>query len=173
MQLNRGYFLTKCQLVYQLLLGKKKKEVVMTNVIRVREWADLLPERFSNLVDRLFNEAVSNFSRLNTFMPNVDIVETDSAYEIHVAVPGLKKEDFKVEVSEGRLTISGERKFEKEEKGRTYHKVETQYGSFSRYFFLPEDVKAEGITAEYVDGILKVALPKDEKKAVAQRIEVK
>jgi HSP20 family protein len=154
-----------------------KKEVPMANVVKLLDWTETLPERMRTLqevVERMFNETASNFTRMETFVPRVDIVETDKEYAIHLAVPGMKKEDFKIEVSEGRLVVSGERKFQKEEGDKkTYHRVETQYGAFLRTFLLPEDVKPEGITAEYVDGILKVSLPKDEKKAQAVRIEVK
>jgi HSP20 family protein len=153
-----------------------KMEVPMASIVKLLDWTETLPERMRTLqevVERMFNETVSNFTRMETFVPRVDIVETDKAYEIHLAVPGMKKEDFKVEVSEGRLVISGERKFQKEEGDKkTYHRVETQYGSFLRTFLLPEDVKQEGITAEYTDGILKVTLPKDEKKAQVTRITV-
>ncbi len=155
----------------------QKKEVPMTSLVRLMDWTESLPERMRTLqdvVERMFSETASNFTRLETFVPRVDVVETDTAYEIHVAAPGMKKEDFKVELTEGRLTVSGERKFHKEEGDKkTYHRVETQYGSFMRSFFLPDDVRAEGISAEYVDGILKLHLPKDEKKAQVARIEVK
>ncbi|MCX7606473.1 MAG: Hsp20/alpha crystallin family protein [Bacteroidia bacterium] len=141
------------------------------------DWTETLPERMRTLqevVERMFNETASNFTRLETFVPRVDIVETDKSYEIHVAAPGMKREDFKVELTEGRLTVSGERKFQKEEGDKkTYHRVETQYGSFMRSFLLPDDVKADSISAEYADGILKLHLPKDEKKAQSARIEVK
>ncbi|MCS6790688.1 MAG: Hsp20/alpha crystallin family protein [Bacteroidia bacterium] len=149
----------------------------MSNLVRLMDWTESLPERMrtmQELVERMFNETASNFTRMETFMPRVDVVETDKAYEIHLAVPGMKKEDFKVELTEGRLTVSGERKFQKEEGDKkTFHRVETQYGSFMRSFLLPDDVKAEAITAEYSDGILKLNLPKDEKKAQVARIEVK
>jgi len=148
----------------------------MTNIVRMLDWTETLPERMRALqevVERMLNETMSNFTRMETFVPRADIVETDKAYEIHLAVPGMKKEDFKIEVSEGRLVISGERKFQREEgEKKTYHRVETQYGAFLRTFLLPEDVKMEGITAEYTDGILKVTLPKDEKKAQVVRVAV-
>lgn len=154
-----------------------KKEVPMSSLVRLMDWTESLPERvrtMQELMERMFNETASNFTRLETFVPRVDIVEADKSYEIHVAAPGMKKEDFKVELTEGRLTVSGERKFHKEEGDKkTYHRVETQYGSFMRSFILPEDVKVDAISAEYTDGILKLHLPKDEKKAQVARIEVK
>lgn len=155
----------------------KKKEVPMSSLVRLMDWTESLPERFrtmQEMIERMFNETASNFTRLDTFVPRVDIVETDKSYEIHLAAPGMKKEDFKVELTEGRLTVSGERKFQKEEGDKkTYHRVETQYGSFMRSFILPDDVKVDSISAEYTDGILKLYLPKDEKKAQVARIEVK
>lgn len=154
-----------------------QKEKPMSSLVRLMDWTESLPERFramQELVERMFNETASNFTRMESFVPRVDVVETDKAYEIHIAVPGMKKEDFKVELTEGRLTVSGERKFQKEEGDKkTYHRVETQYGSFMRSFLLPDDVKADAVSAEYVDGILKLYLPKDEKKAQVARIEVK
>lgn len=157
-------------------MNTTKKEVPMTSIVRLMDWTESLPERMRNLqeiVERMINETASNFTRLDTFVPRVDIVETDKAYEIHLAAPGMKKEDFKVELSEGRLVISGERKFQREEGDKkTYHRVETQYGSFLRSFLLLEDIRPEGISAEYTDGILKVTLPKDEKKAQVTRIAV-
>lgn len=155
----------------------QKKEVPMSSLVRLMDWTESLPERFrtmQEMIERMFNETASNFTRLDTFVPRVDIVETDKSYEIHLAAPGMKKEDFKVELTEGRLTVSGERKFQKEEGDKkTYHRVETQYGSFMRSFILPDDVKVDSISAEYTDGILKLYLPKDEKKAQVARIEVK
>ncbi|MCS6895267.1 MAG: Hsp20/alpha crystallin family protein [Bacteroidia bacterium] len=149
----------------------------MSSIVRLMDWTESLPERFrtmQELVERMFNETASNFTRMETFVPRVDVVETEKSYEIHVAAPGMKKEDFKVELTEGRLTVSGERKFQKEEGDKkTYHRVETQYGSFMRSFLLPDDVKVDAISAEYTDGILKLHLPKDEKKAQVARIEVK
>ncbi|MCS7188641.1 MAG: Hsp20/alpha crystallin family protein [Bacteroidia bacterium] len=149
----------------------------MSSLVRLMDWTETLPERMRSIqemIERMFNETASNFTRLETFVPRVDIVETEKEYEIHVAAPGMKKEDFKVELSEGRLTVSGERKFFREEGDkRTYHRMETQYGSFTRSFIIPEDVKIEAITAEYKDGILVLSLPKDEKKAQVARIEVK
>ncbi len=157
-------------------MNTTKKEVPMTSIVKLMDWTESLPERMRTLqevVERMISETASNFTRLETFVPRVDIVEAEKGYEIHVAAPGMKKEDFKVELSEGRLVISGERKFQKEEGDKkTYHRVETQYGSFLRSFILPEDIRVDGIAAEYTDGILKISLPKDEKKAQVTRINI-
>ncbi len=83
---------------------------------------------------------------------------------MQLAVPGVKKEDFKVELDQDRLTISGERKLSKETGNDHFRSIETQYGSFSRTFVLPDDIDGKKIEAKYEDGILRVIVPKDEKK---------
>ena len=104
--------------------------------------------------------------------PVVDIVEDDNEYLIKAELPEVKKEDVKVTVQDDVLTISGERMFEKEEKGRKYHRMERAYGSFARSFTLPEDADGEKVAAEFKDGVLKVHLPKAE-QAKPKSIEVK
>jgi HSP20 family protein len=102
----------------------------------------------------------------------VDIVENDKAYEIHVAVPGMNKEDFKLDLNDNFLTVSGERKFTKEQKEKNFHSIETQFGTFSRSFALPENVDAAKINAKYNNGILEINVPKDEKKTLKTTIAV-
>jgi len=104
--------------------------------------------------------------------PLVDISEDDKEYLIKAELPDIKKEDIKLSVHDNVLSISGERKYEKEEKGKKYHRVERAYGSFLRSFTLPEDADASTVAAESKDGILKVHLPKSE-KAKPKSIEVK
>ena len=104
--------------------------------------------------------------------PLVDISEDDKEYRIKAELPDVKKEDVKVSAQEGTLTIMGERKFEKEEKGRKYHRVERAYGSFGRSFSLPDDASPAKVNAEFKDGVLTVHLVKDE-KAKPQHVEVK
>jgi HSP20 family protein len=97
------------------------------------------------------------------WMPTVDISETDSEYLIKAELPEVKKEDVKVTVENGVLTLQGERRQEKEEKGKKYHRVERSYGSFVRSFTLPESVDEGAVKAEYKDGMLNLHLPKTEK----------
>ncbi|MGD0351542.1 MAG: Hsp20/alpha crystallin family protein [Verrucomicrobiota bacterium] len=104
--------------------------------------------------------------------PLVDISEDDQEYLIKAELPDVKKEDVKVTAQEGTLTIMGERKFEKEEKGRRYHRVERAYGTFGRSFSLPDDASPAKVSAEFKDGVLTVHLVKD-KKAKPQQVEVK
>lgn len=110
---------------------------------------------------------------LADFTPAVDIVEKDKEYLVKAQLPGVKKENVKVELLNGVLTITGERRYEKEEKDEKVHRVETAYGGFTRTFVVPEDVLAEKIAAEYKDGILAVHLPKtDIKKPATKAIKV-
>jgi len=104
--------------------------------------------------------------------PLVDISEDDTEYLIKAELPEVKKENVKVTAEEGTLTITGERKFEKEEKNKKYHRVERAYGSFVRNFSLPDDASPAKVSAEFKDGVLTVHLGKTE-KAKPQQIEVK
>ena len=104
--------------------------------------------------------------------PLVDITEDDKEYLIKAELPEVKKDDVKVTVENGVLSITGERKFEKEEKGRKYHRVERAYGNFVRSFTLPDDADANKVNAEFRDGVLKVHVAKSE-AAKPKQIEVK
>jgi HSP20 family protein len=132
---------------------------------------DYVPATFSSLIDRFFNDTMTR-SGGSSFQPRVDIVENEKAYELHVAVPGMNKEDFQIEMKDNFLTVSGERKFTDERKDANWHSIETQYGSFSRSFSLPENVETSKIAAKYNNGILEVSIPKDEKKALKTTIKV-
>ena len=104
--------------------------------------------------------------------PLVDITEDDKEYLITAELPELKKEDVKVTVEHGVLGISGERKFEKEEKHKKYHRLERAYGSFLRSFTVPDDADATNINAEFKDGVLRVHLRKSE-SAKPKAIDIK
>lgn len=104
--------------------------------------------------------------------PTVDISETDAEYAIKAELPEVKKEDVKVTVEDGVLTLQGERKQEKEEKGKKYHRIERSYGRFVRSFTLPDTVDESKVKAEYTDGVLHLHLPKSE-KAKPKQIDVK
>ena len=104
--------------------------------------------------------------------PLVDITEDEKEYLIKAELPEVKKDDVKVSVQDGILTIAGERKSEKEEKNKKFHRVEWAYGSFSRSFTLPEDADADKVAGDFKDGVLKVHVPKSE-KAKPKKIEVK
>ena len=126
-------------------------------------------EDMSERLNRVFarpamrNNAGKENLTVADWMPVVDISETDGEYLIKAELPEVKKEDVKVTVEEGVLTIQGERRQEKEEKGKRYHRVERSYGSFVRSFTLPESVDEGGVKAEYKEGVLHLHLPKSEK----------
>lgn len=109
---------------------------------------------------------------LAEWAPLIDVSEDDKEYVIKAELPEVKREEVKVNVKDGVLSISGERKFEKEEKGKKYHRIERSYGSFLRSFTVPEGTNPDKVTAEFKDGVLKVHLPKDE-KAQPKTVEVK
>ncbi|MBS4071700.1 MAG: Hsp20/alpha crystallin family protein [Algoriphagus sp.] len=140
-------------------------------LVRYNHLDPQIPASFSGMLDRLFSESMS--AALKQFTPAVDIAEDEKSYSLHLAVPGVKKSDFKISLVDGKLTVSGERKMEEKREGKTYHGLETQYGSFSRSFFLPEDVLTDQIEASYENGILILNLPKREKKLAKAIIEVK
>ena len=104
--------------------------------------------------------------------PLVDISEDDKEYLIKAELPDMKKEDVRLTVEDDVLSISGDRKFEKEEKGRKYHRIERAYGSFLRSFSLSEDADGRNVTADFKDGVLQVHLPKSV-KAKPKAVEIK
>ena len=110
--------------------------------------------------------------KLPDWSPLVDITEDDHEYLFKADLPEMKKEDVKVTVENGILSISGERKVEKEEKKKKYHRIERTYGSFERTFMVPEDAEIAKMAAEFKDGVLKVHLPKSP-TAKPKTIEVK
>lgn len=103
--------------------------------------------------------------------PLVDITEDEKEYLVKAELPELKKEEIKISVHDDVLSVSGERKYEQEEQGKKYHRVERAYGSFMRSFTLPENADGSKVTAEYKDGVLHIHLPKLE-KAKPKAIEV-
>jgi HSP20 family protein len=123
----------------------------------------MMARDMEQMLNEFFNRDGWGQNALSNFEPQVNIAETSDGYEFSVDVPGINPEDVKVEYYDGQLTISGERKEEKEEKGKTYHRVETSYGSFHRSFALPGAVDEGKITANVVNGVLKVTLPKSQK----------
>lgn len=125
-----------------------------------------MSKRFSDMMDEFFNDAVN--TRRDNFVPSIDIAETDDQFQIAVELPGMKKDDILVNLENGRLSISGERSFKDEEKGKTYHRVETSYGSFNRSFQLPDNVDEESIDASYKDGLLNITINKSEDKVKKQ-----
>ena len=104
--------------------------------------------------------------------PSVDIIEDEKEFLVKAELPEVKKEDVHVTVDNGVLTIRGERKCEREEKGKRFHRCERSYGTFMRSFSLPDGADGSNVRAEFKDGLLQVHMPKSE-KAKAKQIEVK
>lgn len=106
--------------------------------------------------------------------PKTDISETDKGFEIALEVPGIDSKDLSLEVKDGVLTVSGERKFEEKEEGKAFVKVERSFGKFSRAFRLPDGTDEKGIKADCKNGVLTVSVPKAEtKEPRSLKIEVK
>ena len=123
-------------------------------------WNPMVAPTFRSLVEDFFGDSdFLNFKDKN-LVPAVNIKEMEGEFEVELAVPGMTKEDIKVEVLDGVLTISAEKNDKKEEKTKKYTRREFSYNKFSRSFTLPEHVDAEAIQANYVDGVLHLNLPK-------------
>ncbi|HEX5363462.1 MAG TPA: Hsp20/alpha crystallin family protein [Gallionella sp.] len=126
-------------------------------------------EDMSSRLNRLFGrsmlpvESDRELLSVADWMPSVDISETESAYLIKAEIPGVQKEDVKVTIEDGMLTLQGERKQEKEEKDKKFHRIERSYGCFMRSFRVPDDADESAIKAEFKDGLLNVTLNKSAK----------
>jgi HSP20 family protein len=127
---------------------------------------------FPKWMAEVFGPEAGAFGREGKFLPEANMVETDKAVDVTVELPGMKPEDVKLEIKEGSLWVSGEKKEEKEEKGRTFHRVERRAGMFRRVFQLPAEVMEDKVDARFADGVLNITLPKAEKVA-PKKIEIK
>jgi HSP20 family protein len=132
-------------------------------------------DSFSRLMPALFSRS----GRIGTesggkfaWAPSADISETDQEYLIRAELPAVKKEDVKVTLDQGMITIHGERKEEKDTKGEKFHRIESFRGTFSRSFTVPDNIDEQGIRADSKDGVLTVHLPKT-KASAAKPVEVK
>jgi len=132
-----------------------------------------MSDRFSRMLSRWPGRSSTREAlAVAEWAPSVDIAETDSEFVIKAEIPEVDKKDVKVTVQDGYLTIQGERRHEKEEKGKKFHRVERAYGAFSRSFEIPEHIDHEKVKAEFKEGMLTVHLPKTE-QAKTKAIEVK
>jgi HSP20 family protein len=158
----------------------------MKNLVKRNAFAPLATNQFSPSVDAFFNDfsprdlmnwTNQSLATMGTNLPSVNLKETDKKIEIEMAVPGLKKQDFKVEVENNLLSISSEKEEEKQEisKVDNYYKKEFNYQSFRRSFSLPDYADENKISADYKDGILHVEIDKKEgaKQRVAKTIAIK
>ena len=120
-------------------------------------------EPFARLFENFLNEAAQGEEVSNrNWVPPVDIQETEEGYRLQAELPGLTKEDIDITLENNVLRLSGERKFERDVKKESFHRVERTYGTFSRAFSLPQQVNAEGVQAGFENGVLTILVPKAE-----------
>jgi len=146
-----------------------------------RRRAALTRDPFYAGVDQLFNDflgANSLFGRSvgeglrDTWVPAVDVQETDKTFVFTAELPGLGKENIEITLEENLLTLNGEREFDEKEEGKTNHRIERAFGKFSRSFNLPSQVDNTKVEASFKDGLLTIEVPKSE-QAQPRRIEIK
>lgn len=131
---------------------------------------------FRGDMDRFFSDIFDESVReeLVAFNPSVDLVDTSDYLQVKVELPGVKKDDVEISLKEDLLTIKGEKKEEREEKGENRYYVESTYGTFSRRITLPSLVKNDQVKATFEDGVLLITLPKaEEEKATEVKVEVR
>lgn len=133
-------------------------------IIRWRPLGEV--DSFRREMDRMFEdffgkEPNAGESSLSWY-PSVDIKETKDEFVLMAEVPGMSKDDIKINISENTLTIKGEKKEEKKEDDHNYHRVERRYGTFQRSFTLPTQIKGDKVKAAYKDGVLTITMPKKE-----------
>lgn len=139
----------------------------MTNTLTRRplRGSVLEPTEFFGDFDRMlsgFLRPLSGGAGSSGWMPPADLRETADAYIIEAELPGVRRDDVELTYDDGVLTFSGERRFEAEDEEKNYRRIERRYGSFSRSFRLPREVKADEVTAAFEDGLLTITVPKGE-----------
>ncbi len=131
------------------------------------------PQPFSRDIDRLFDAFFGGDREgAQRWVPAMDLVEAEDHFVLMADLPGLSEEDVSIEVQDGTLKISGERKAEHESSERGWYRIERSYGSFNRSLTLPEGVDADGISAEFDRGVLSVRIPKPEERK-PRRVAIK
>ena len=129
---------------------------------QLREMEEVAQNRFNRFLGEFPNRMGSgeiHSLAVADWSPEVDISEDDRGYLLKADLPEMKKDDVRVTVEDGILSVSGERKTEKEDRKRKFHRIERSFGTFRRSFTLPEDADSTKVTAEFRDGVLKVHLP--------------
>lgn len=140
------------------------------SVVRWSPWHEL--ESMQRNLSRLLDDPASRQgAESDNWLPLVDIRETEDALLMHAELPGIDKKDIKVDIKDGVLSLSGERKYEKDVTEENVHRIERSYGKFSRSFSLPRNVDVDKVKAEIKDGVLELRLPKHE-GAKGKSIEV-
>jgi len=128
------------------------------NLVRMRNYPSLL-----NFVDHLFEGNIDESNNCSKCVPLTNIIENEKSFNVDIAIPGVEKKDVKIGIENNLLTVSSEKKEEKNEEEKNFTRKEFVYNSFSRSFTLPKIIDAEKIKANYENGILKIELPKKEK----------
>ena len=171
MGIGGGQFATKAN-------SSAGKEETMNALSKWDPFKDWNPVReldeFQNRLSTFFGGPAwrSKEGNFGSWAPAVDIIEDDKEFLVKADLPEVKKEDLHINVENGMLTIHGERKFEREDKKKRYHRTERSFGSFTRSFSLPDGSDSTKIRAEFKDGLLQVHIPKSE-TARPKQIEVK
>jgi HSP20 family protein len=130
------------------------------------------PQPFTRDVDRLFDAFFGGQRESRRWVPQMDLVEAEDHFVLKADLPGLDEADVSIEVQDGTLTISGERKAEHESRERGWYRIERSFGSFSRSLTLPDRVDPDGISASFDRGVLEVRIPKPEEHK-PRRVEIK
>jgi HSP20 family protein len=147
----------------------------MTSLIRW-ERPDLLRSRMSRIFDQTFNDflaplAGSEETRTGAWVPAVDIRETSESLIFSAELPGLTKDDIELTLENNVLTLKGERKFERDEERESYHRIERGYGTFTRTFALPSNIRTDDVKASFENGMLHIELPKAD-EAKPRRVQI-
>jgi len=144
----------------------------MMNLVRWNPWREMptLPGRFNRLFDDPFFRIgrMADDSNLGMWNPAVDLYEKDDHFMIKAELPGVDKNDIKIDLKDRLLTLSGERTYDNEVKEENYYRRERSYGKFQRAFTLPTDVDSDKIRADFKDGVLEIEVPKPEEKKAKQ-----
>jgi len=123
---------------------------------------DTFRREMNRMFDSFFRSELEGSEEISTWYPAMDVKETKDDFVVTAEVPGMSKDDIKINISENTLTIKGEKKEEKKEEDHNYHRVERRYGTFQRSFTLPTQVESDKVKAAYKDGVLTITLPKKE-----------
>ena len=146
----------------------------MTNLLPVLRHRGWLIRPGLGLFDRLFDDIDFPTIHLDDreWMPKIDVKETEKEIVVNVEVPGMTKDDINILLTDGLLTVSGEKRHESEDKKENFHVIERRFGSFKRSIRMPNDIEAEKIDASYKDGVLTIIVPKSE-AVQPKKIEIK
>jgi HSP20 family protein len=142
-----------------------KKGGVIMAIVRWSPFRGMvsLQDGMNSIFDEFFGRVPSRVEpEEGAWSPSVDISENNNAITINAEIPGMSKEDIKINIQDNTMTLKGEKKQEKEEKDANYHRVERSYGAFMRSFTLPTPVQADKVKASYKNGVLRIVLPKSE-----------